>query len=75
MSTTARDSLPDDPHEQANLARSLGLPDAATLLAEVSRYTHENRKRFDQILAEAEGEAAVLDAQLAEQVTSETAET
>ncbi len=64
MSTTARDSLPDDRGELAKLARALGFIDSQSLMAEVQRLMRGNRQRFDQLLAEAESEVAVLAPQL-----------
>jgi glutamate-ammonia-ligase adenylyltransferase len=58
MSTTARDSLPDDPAELARLARVLGFANEHALLAEVHRFTSQNRARFEQIFA-ANAESAV----------------
>ena len=55
MSTTARDSLPDDPAELSRLARVLGQVDSAPLLAEVERTTQQNRARFEYIVAASDG--------------------
>ena len=49
MNSNARDTLPDDPTELAKLARLLNYPDAAALLAECERVTHEIRSCFERI--------------------------
>ncbi|MBS0208823.1 MAG: bifunctional [glutamate--ammonia ligase]-adenylyl-L-tyrosine phosphorylase/[glutamate--ammonia-ligase] adenylyltransferase [Planctomycetes bacterium] len=58
MSTTARDALPDDGAELDRLARALGLLSRSELEAEVSRYTEENRRRFEQLVATTEPQPA-----------------
>ena len=49
MTPTARDELPDDPIEQAKLARLLNYADAAALLADWQWLREENRSRFEKI--------------------------
>ena len=51
MTPTARDDLPDDPIEQAKLARLLNYADAAALLADWQSLREENRERFERIFA------------------------
>lgn len=58
MSTTARDALPDDPAELDRLGRTLGLLGRAELEAEIDRYTSENRRRFEQLVATCEPQPA-----------------
>jgi glutamate-ammonia-ligase adenylyltransferase len=53
MSTTARDALPDEPHELAKLAGLLGYKSAQALLADCQRYTTENRRRFERFFEHA----------------------
>jgi glutamate-ammonia-ligase adenylyltransferase len=50
MSTTARDDLPDNPRELAQLAGLLGYASADNLLFDCQHYTHENRKHFKRLL-------------------------
>ena len=52
ISSTARDTLPDDPRELAKLARWLHEPDGAALLARCQHYTSENRRRFALLVEE-----------------------
>ncbi|HEX4132084.1 MAG TPA: bifunctional [glutamate--ammonia ligase]-adenylyl-L-tyrosine phosphorylase/[glutamate--ammonia-ligase] adenylyltransferase [Pirellulales bacterium] len=52
VSTTARDALPDDSMERARLARALGLPDGDALVEQYRRLTSDNRRRFDDLVAE-----------------------
>jgi glutamate-ammonia-ligase adenylyltransferase len=49
MTPTARDDLPEDPIEQAKLARLLNYADAAALLADWHWLREENRSRFENI--------------------------
>jgi glutamate-ammonia-ligase adenylyltransferase len=51
MTPTARDELPQDPIEQAKLARLLNYADAAALLADWQSLREENRERFERIFA------------------------
>jgi glutamate-ammonia-ligase adenylyltransferase len=53
MTPTARDDLPEDPIEQAKLARLLNYADAAALLADWQWLREENRRRFERIFASA----------------------
>ena len=50
MSTTARDDLPTDPRELAQLAGLLGYAGAENLLFDCEHYTRENRKYFERLL-------------------------
>jgi glutamate-ammonia-ligase adenylyltransferase len=49
MSTTARDTLPDEKRELAKLAGLLGYASAADLLTDCARYTAENRRRCERL--------------------------
>jgi glutamine synthetase adenylyltransferase len=53
MTPTAQDDLPEDPIEQAKLARLLNYADAAALLADWQWLREENRRRFERIFASA----------------------
>ncbi|HEX4000300.1 MAG TPA: hypothetical protein VHX65_17245 [Pirellulales bacterium] len=52
MTPTARNELPDDPIEQAKLARLLNYADTAALLADWQWLREENRSRFERIFGE-----------------------
>lgn len=49
MNTSARDDLPDDPAELEKLARMTGHADPTALLADVERYRHDTRQRFERL--------------------------
>jgi glutamate-ammonia-ligase adenylyltransferase len=51
MSPTARDDLPEDPVEQAKLARLLNYSDATALMNDCRRLREENRARFEKIFS------------------------
>ena len=49
LHATSRDKLPEDPTDLAKLAHLLGAPDAAAVLSDFDRYTHETRSRFNRV--------------------------
>lgn len=49
MSTTARDTLPDDERELAKLAGLLGYASGLDLLNDCARYTAQNRRRCERL--------------------------
>ena len=51
MNSTARDDLPQDPVEQAKLAKRQGAANAQALLEDCARYMSGNRTRFERIFA------------------------
>lgn len=55
-STTARDTLPEDPRELAKLARLLDYDNPEQLMHDCHYYLTENRNRFDRMI-EAAGAA------------------
>ena len=57
MNTTARHDLPQSEGELAKLAYLLGRSDANSLLRDCSRFTSENRQRFQRLFAAAMGSA------------------
>lgn len=50
MNATARDDLPENPHDLTRLARQLGFGGGATLLAECRALMRQNRECFDHLL-------------------------
>ena len=50
MSSTARDTLPEDPTELAKLAHLLEYPSSQALLTDYENSTREIRERFDRLL-------------------------
>jgi len=53
MTPTARDELPEDPIEQAKLARLLNYADTTALLADWQWLREENRNRFERVFGSA----------------------
>ena len=58
MNSAARHEMPEDRMELRKLAFLLGHSRVESLLRETKRFTSENRRRFERIIAEAASEPA-----------------